>query len=465
MVSFEQVGRLYQSNRSFEQVEISGNYLFAGTASNGWQVLDVSDPEVPTSVFENTFDRDLWGMRVQGNELFLDFLDHFGVYEVSLASSPVLSGGSERSSTLNGLPLRFHGLNAPDAQYHLARYAYDDATKIYSNIRRTLFGLPALFTLAPGPGSELLLGGSASGLYVIQYDAARAEPLFVIGHASTNPVYSICISTNLAVAACGNKGVEVFDLTKPGAPLLLRRVGFFGTVYNVDVSGQVGYAANGAYGVGAIDLSNTSQINQIGNFNTPGKANDLCSSGNYVYVADGTNGVLVLKATLKPADPPVFTLLPPTNIVLRAHEDLSVTVAASGNEPITFYWHRGDSIILQGGPQLTIQDITPEQQGHYKVIAASPFSGSTEAQFNVRVYGEPRLLFDYGPDFLRLDLRSGSELYSYASYPYLEIESSTNLVTWNSFFKNPVRDYEYFPRDTNTPNLFFRLVEHAEPLP
>jgi hypothetical protein len=465
IVTFEQVGQFNEPDQDFGQVEIYGNYLFAATPGNGWQVIDVSNPEFPTSVFRNPFESDVWGLRVQENELFVDLFDHFTVYDISSPSTPVFYGGSQRSFSLTGLPVYFHGYLAPDNQYHIARYSYAEATKTFTDTRRSVFGIPDMVTLLADPANDLLLGGSASGLHVLQYDSSRLDPFFVIGHASTNPVFSLCLTTNLAIAASGPKGIQVFDLSKPSAPLLLRTPGFFGAIYNVAAAGPVVYAANGAFGVWAIDISDPSQIKQIGRFNSAGNASDVCTSGDYVYVADGTNGVLVLKATLKPATPPTLTLLPPPAIYLHPHQDLSVTVAASGDEPLGFYWYR-DNIVFANGPtpQLSIPDITPERQGRYKVLAANA-SGTAEAEFDVRIFGDPRLLVSAGPGSFRLDIRNGSELYPGISYQYLEIESSTNLINWESFLKNPARDYDYYSRDPAVPHLFFRLVEHTESVP
>jgi hypothetical protein len=171
----------------------------------------------------------------------------------------------------------------------------------------------------------------------------------------------------------------------------------------------------------------------------------------------------VLKATLTAGEAPLFTA-PPTNIVLKAHQDLSVTANISGSEPIQIKWFRGNTLIQDGGTQIHIPDVTSELQGLYKILASNQF-GSTQTAFNVRILGNPQLLISFAADLIRFDIQNGSQPYPSGSLNYLEIQFSTDLTTWRTFAHNLVSASPSFTMDNQLSNAFFRLVEYPQPPP
>jgi hypothetical protein len=222
-VTFEQLGRYYQADRSYTSLERSGDFLFAGTEADGWEVIDVSNPQLPTGVFANSVDRNVQGLRVQDAELFVDLLDTFTVYDISSPALPLLYGKSARNPTLLGIPIRFVGLDAPDSQYGVGGYAYSVDTKTYYRIPASVFRVPpGILCLAADIPNNLLVGGSYNGLYLMRRDISANQQF--IGAISANPVYSLSLTTNMAVAASGDIGVQFFSLTNPAAPTLLKTI-------------------------------------------------------------------------------------------------------------------------------------------------------------------------------------------------------------------------------------------------
>ena len=245
-------------------------------------------------------------------------------------------------------------------------------------------------------------------------------------------------------------------------PLFIKRHTIPGFAFNVDVSGETVYATGDSSGITAIDISNLSKISTIGRFNTPGVVSDVCASGDKVYVADGTNGVLVLQATRTEGTPPRFSSLPSTNIVLNAHQDLSVTVRVFGDQPLVLNWYRNGVQLPNETNQLVIPNITTDLEGTYSVIASNAW-GTAEAQFQVRILGEPLLLPKFSSGQINFEIRNGPESYAPESLKYLEIQSSTDLSTWTPAMQAISSPIQTVSINTSTAKIFYRIVEYPQP--
>jgi hypothetical protein len=463
-VTFEQVGRYFQSGYSFTSVEISSNYLFTGSG-NGWYVLDVTDPSAPAVVYDGSADANIMGLRIQDNELFVLRNQDFKVYDISNPITPAFKGKSSTSSDAGvyAVPARFGAILAPNIKYGLSYYQYDESRQAYISMARRLTSINATY-IAPAKDVLVVASYGANfgyGLYTFG-PGSGVSLLEVLGQAPGSDLLSVCVADKFVVAACGTSGLRFYDLSDVRAPVLYATIGLGPNfIRNVDVDGPIAYAAYDSRGVAAIDFSAPNQPRLCGSFNTKGTGWDVCARGGYVYVADETNGVLALKPTLTFGNAPQFAPQA-TNVVLHSHENLTLKGPVAGDLPMNIKWYRGDTL-LQTNRDLEITNAMPINDGLYRCTASNTF-GIVTNQIFVRVLGTPILLADGIPDAIHLQIRDGQEKYPVTNLKYIELQSSTNLTTWKIRFKALANDSLNLGFNRTNPPTFYRLIEHEDPL-
>ena len=96
----------------------------------------------------------------------------------------------------------------------------------------------------------------------------------------------VAIAGNYAYVADAYTGLQVIDVSNPGAPVI---VGHVTTNYATDVAvnGSHAYVADYTSGLRVIDISNPASPALVGTADTPGTTNAVAVSGNYAYIGDG----------------------------------------------------------------------------------------------------------------------------------------------------------------------------------
>ena len=97
--------------------------------------------------------------------------------------------------------------------------------------------------------------------------------------------------------ANGYDGLQIVDVSNPGAPRQLGTVGFttaFAQAYDVEVVGSIAYVASGLGGLQVVNIANPSSPSVISVTATTGESRRLAFQNNVLYVADGSGGVLLV---------------------------------------------------------------------------------------------------------------------------------------------------------------------------
>ena len=450
-VTLEQIGRWARSNNDFIHVQLYGSYLYAGTFSSGWYVIDVSDPSAPTPVATNNAfaEREVWGLKVIEGTLVTSHGNRAAVYDLSDPASP---------SEINNSMGTFGTYGADAELFESLLFPGTRGLTWYKS--GTAFPSPAfnaqVFDMHAAGGYLYAIGSS---LYVIQKSGLTLTAPSVIATSGTG----IRVSGDTVLATGG--GLRLYDLANPAKPTFLSS-GFAGSGMNkLEVAGQYAYVASGTNnGVQVVDWSDRRNLKMAGSFNTAGSCVELCVSGEYIYVADGRNGIVVLKQTI--TTPPVgLTIVssPPPTLVLGTGETLNLAVEAMSPAPISYQWSASE-ILAESGPSLIIPNVNRSHSGLYTVQVSD--GTSTEIfQTTVRVLGNLHsTLVDASiPPMIYV-----SDPFGTLDPAYLMLETSTNLTDWERLFEyrftsDPPGAFVGVGNNPAEPSRFYRVTEGAEP--
>jgi hypothetical protein len=450
-VTLEQVGRWARSNNDFIHVQLYGSYLYAGTFSSGWYVIDVSDPSTPAPIATNSgfAEREVWGLKVIEGTLVTSHGNRAGVYDLSDPASPSMVDSSMGMFGTYGADAElFESLLVPGSR-GLTWYKSG-----------TAFPSPAfnaqIFDMQAAGGYLYAIGGS---LYVLEKSDLRLTAPSVIATSGTG----IRVSGDTVLVAGG--GLRLYDLANPAKPSFLSS-GFAGSGMNkLEVDGQYAYVASGSVnGVQVVDWSDRRNLKMAGRFNTAGGCVELCVSGEYIYVADGLNGIVILKQTIT-TPPAGLTIVssPPPTLVLGTGETLNLAVEATSAAPISYQWSASE-VLAENGPSLTIANVNRSHSGLYTVQVSDGTSTET-FQTTVRVQGNLHsTLIDASiPPMIYV-----SDPFGTLEPAYLILETSTNLTDWEQlldyrFTSDPPGAFVGIGNNPAEPARFYRVTEGPEP--
>ncbi|MBD3271205.1 MAG: T9SS type A sorting domain-containing protein [Elusimicrobia bacterium] len=108
------------------------------------------------------------------------------------------------------------------------------------------------------------------------------------------------VKNNLLYVACGTRGLAIYDISDPAAPVKQSVVPGARSVYDVEVIGAYAYITNGSGGIITADISDPVHPINVGYYDTPGNAQALAYYRNCVYVADEYAGLWVVRNSLLP---------------------------------------------------------------------------------------------------------------------------------------------------------------------
>lgn len=279
-------------------VDVQGDYLYvarAGEEGGGeYSVYGISDPSQPTTELVVTSANECTDVLADGEVVYMAL------------------GGNVESWTFT-----------PDDPYGLG---------------------PVYFT---APGNPTGLAKSGDVLYVADYDGTlwlydTAADATLASIPTTGPAEQVVISGNLAFVACRWKGVEIFDVHDPTAPVSLASIApggwssesvaisggvmyvvdhggridsysianpvvpvlldsetITGTAWDIDVDGDVAYVTNGEYGgIQPVDIRKPYDLELLPAYSPGmGTAYDVDVAGDYAYVAAREVGVRVVRVT------------------------------------------------------------------------------------------------------------------------------------------------------------------------
>ncbi len=266
---------VYDPNLQVEDVVVNGNYAFmigsifsSDFFGNGeLHILDISNPAAP--IFLGKYKTDvISSVYISNNYAYLAayYFDkfeimhsHFDIVDISNYSSP------QRVGTLEIDESDIKGISMKD------NYAY--------------------------------LGGSK--LHIIDV-SDPASPFFVGNTAVTGSiVYDISVKGNYAYAAIDSSGLDIFNISAPAAPALVKNCQTPGGAHGVYVQGNYAYMADMAKGLQVIDISNLASAYIAGTYGGSISFKSMSISGTHAYLGTSSDGLLIMDISDKTSPTPV----------------------------------------------------------------------------------------------------------------------------------------------------------------
>lgn len=315
-------------------VVATGNTACLSLDENGLQLLDISDPSLPTLCSALPTVRNARCLAVEGNTIYaLGYISTLPssriiVIDISNPFQPLIRGSSIASpyakgmSVVNGIACVVWGVSIdgfPYSGYEL----YDvsnpdnpwliDSQELNSSPNDVIISGNKIF-IADENGLKIyditspqnpILEGSYQVQYGIDFVHVDEEiaylgkyDLFVLDvSVPANPVllnrfpaYGGKIAFHGERLCVGNdECLREFDVSNPQNPITVGVYGYYAN--NFYISGDLAFTFSGQ-DLCLIDISSVYNPCLLGALDTPGSASSVVTEGNVAYVADGSNGLL-----------------------------------------------------------------------------------------------------------------------------------------------------------------------------
>jgi len=280
-----------------------GNTAYIADGRYGLQIIDISNPVVPTRIGNYDTDGFCESVTVPAGGVLAYIADGnkgFKIIDITDSRLPTLKGSR---STF-------------EYTYHVA-VSLDETiayvTDTYSGLQIIDIGNPAAPSLAgvyntPGSAEGVILSADGAVAYVADYGRGLqiidignpAAPSLIGDYDTPGGAFKVTLSKDGTVAyvADGSDGIQIIDISDPATPVFLSRFDTPGSVCSIALSddGNIAYVADGSSGLQIVDVTTPSLPSSIGSYDTSGYATKvvLSADGTIAYIADGRSGLQII---------------------------------------------------------------------------------------------------------------------------------------------------------------------------
>jgi hypothetical protein len=276
-------------------VKVQDRYAYI-VADKTVSVVDISNPAAPRREGAYTFPDRIWGFSVAGSFVYVaDDLAGFGILDVSNPAAPTLRGSFKTRGQAHGVAV--YGTKALIAD-HMAGVVLVDASNPANPVAVDSFFLEGYPRDVVARGALAYAVDSPTGFYV--FDLSRPGPLEPASALQSANGRALGVSEAGAaniVCVAGGAALQVFDVTRPAAPVLTATYRTPGRPQRVSLQGSLAYVADGPAGLQMVDLSMPSTPRLVGAHATSAPARDVAIASSLVLVVVGNDEVLVLRQT------------------------------------------------------------------------------------------------------------------------------------------------------------------------
>ncbi|NOY23560.1 MAG: hypothetical protein GXO70_08640 [Acidobacteria bacterium] len=293
---------------------LNGNVAYLAAGWSGIYVLDISTPEAPEITAHLDLNADTTCMGITGNYLYVGTrLQGIAILDISDPASPVL----DHSYGVTEGTVQFVSSVTFDETY---AYILDNKAGLYVVDVTDPLAPDALVRLSLGfsiqdavlSGTTLVVAAGINGVQLLDVSDPTAPTLAgtftsqsfdLDSDGITDVTYSISyvsqvfVQDTTLVAADGDKGFDILDISDPTAPAL--------TVQNITsnrtegaiLEGNTLYLAETVGGLAIFDISDPTTPASTGGYQQAGYVSDVASSSGYLYLADAYQGIRSLNAS------------------------------------------------------------------------------------------------------------------------------------------------------------------------
>ena len=147
----------------------------------------------------------------------------------------------------------------------------------------------------------------------------------------------------------------------------------------VQVVGNHAFVTDGIAGLQVFDVSDPGDPVLAGSYDTSGDAWGVEVVGNLIFVADGSRGLVLIKNLSAEPAAPVISFQPQGRRAPIGAQ-ISFGVDAIGNPPLSYQWRfNGTEIAGATNGMYTIDEVSPEHAGGYSVVVRNGVGSVTSA--------------------------------------------------------------------------------------
>ncbi len=252
---------LYSSPKSMRSVQVLGNYAFAvddsGNSTSRFHSIDISDPNVPTSVASITL----------GNRIYDAFVVGSYAYAAVAANGLVVV---DISNPL--MPVAVKTVDTPGSAY--AVYVF---------------------------GNYAYVADLWGGLQII--DISIPESAFLVGSGYDTPgiASDVFVLNDIAYIADGSSGLQIFNIANPVSPQLIAN--YPGTIGRVTITESFAYVIGLNSGLSIINISDPTNPQLAASSSDVTNGSGIHVAGDYAYITEISNNKLKIIDISNPYSP------------------------------------------------------------------------------------------------------------------------------------------------------------------
>jgi hypothetical protein len=286
-------------------IAVDGNYAYLSATFAGLQVVNITDPANPVHVGNYDTPGNAYAVAVLGNLAFIAD-DTYGlqIIDISDPASPSLIGTYDTPGNANGL--------AVDGDYVFVADAFTGLLII--NISNP--ALPVLLGIYDTPGYAAgvsvagdiaYVGDGYPGLIIVDI-SNPASPTLLGSIDTPQYVHEVVVMGDYVYTADNDSGMVVIDVQDPTAPIIINAIGLTGLTRGIDAAGEYAFAACGTAGLHVVDIADMSPEHWAysslisGSEWALGEPKCIEISGKYAYIGDDDLGLRVIDIS-DPFDP------------------------------------------------------------------------------------------------------------------------------------------------------------------
>jgi hypothetical protein len=296
---------------------------------NGMMVVDVSDPSQPELIGQMPSAREIFGLDMRDNMVFLACQGGLGLVDVTDPTQPVLVGdllsgvvdtvfdvtvAGNYAYAASGTSLVI--VDYVNEQHPLAIYPMTQVIRIVRSDNYLLAvdrsdGLIILDVTSPlqpvfvgryewlTAAVDVAINGTrvycidATGIHILDI-TNPFEPIPINDYALTYPALDVAVNGSIVSVITQVYDLIVLDMSDPSVPIFCASFDTPWLAQAVTVVGEYAYVVDDPAGLEIISISQPTLPRLIGEYRTPGHSNDICLWGPYLFVSDFNQGLRII---------------------------------------------------------------------------------------------------------------------------------------------------------------------------
>ena len=395
---------------------LNGSNAFVATQNSGLKIINVGNPAAPSlsSLYVPSYNGGFGGEKVQvsGNRAYYLSTHQINVLDVSNPQVPALLGTNSTSQFLVD-DLYVLGSSIVAAGFDTTTAPYSPALEVFDASNPSSIHMQSKLDFATQNGAAWAVAGNSSIACVAVPLASGSDfSLAVVNVSNLSSLQQIGQLPDIGIVSTmklspdnrylyvggeySDLNWRIIDLTNSNSPVLVSSNYVGVAVFGFDFSGTTAFLATGS-GIQVYDVSNPSQPMLLRSYSTPTIPQDIKVSGNNLYIADAQGGLSIL--TLTDLNPPeVFTTNPTSSSVytnttgtlnLSGTADDNLGLVTGAVALVTWANNQGNGGSASGTTNWSVSGIALQVGSNVLTVTASDTAGNSSNAVLTVIYQPP----------------------------------------------------------------------------